>query len=52
MSLQPLGQTVVVRPLDELECEWQRDLYNLYWDQQRSKPLYVVCQLYARPPGG
>ena len=33
MSLKPLGQTVVIRPLDELECEWQRDLYNLFWDQ-------------------
>ena len=32
MSQQPLGQTVVVRPLDELESAWQRDLYNLFWD--------------------
>jgi len=40
---------MMVRPLAELECEWLRDFYTLYWDNQRSKPLYLIASLCGRP---
>jgi hypothetical protein len=46
-----LKSDAVIRPLGNFEFVWDRDFFNLYWDDDREKPLILVIEVFGRPRG-
>jgi hypothetical protein len=46
-----LKTDVVIRPLANFEFVWDRDFFNLYWDDDRQKPLMLVIEVFGRARG-
>lgn len=46
-----LKRDAIIRPLGNFEFVWDRDFYNLYWDNDRQEPLLLVVEVFGRPAG-
>ena len=43
-----LKTDAIIRPLGNFEFVWERDFFNMYWDNDRQKPLILVIEVFGR----